>query len=92
MLIISLPSSGCKTETGIDYYGNDVSSHRQQPNVDACRRTCLAKKTGFFTFMKRSKVCYCKNSGAGKKQHDSAVSGTTSCSGQLSSQSIIPLA
>ena len=91
MLIISLPSSGCKTETGIDYYGNDVSHHRQQPNVDACRRTCLAKKTGFFTWLP-NKRCWCKNSDAGRRRYGSAVSGKTSCTGQLSSQSIIPLA
>ena len=85
MINISLPSSGCRTETGIDYYRNDVSKS-QQPDVEACRRTCLAKKTAYFTFFEGNKVCYCKNSDAGKKQHGSAVSGTTSCSGQLSSQ------
>ena len=75
--------AGWVTEDNVKYPGGDLQGWTGITRTDAeeCRKLCKERKANFFTFMKTSKTCWCKETkgeigGNGPEKDVDAISGT----------------
>jgi len=83
--------AGWVTEDNVKYPGGDLKGWKVVTRTDAeeCRKLCKENNANFFTFMKTSKTCWCKETkgeigGNGPEKDTDAISGTSDdCDGNV---------